>query len=72
MAARSWLRAHRDVLGLTTTQVDGLELVNNQRLAQSPARAVLFRQTFGDLSPAIGSMVTVGVADGASPTSPPR
>ena len=64
VAARSWLRAHRAVLGLSTAQVDGLELVNNQRFAQSPARAVLFRQRFGDLSPAIGSMVTVGVADG--------
>ena len=27
--------------------------------------AVLFRQRFGDLRPSLGSMVTVGVADGA-------
>jgi hypothetical protein len=63
-SARAWLRDHRDLLGLTAGQVDGLELVNAQKLAQSSARAVLFRQRFGDLSPAIGSMVTVGVADG--------
>ena len=63
-AARAWLRAHRSLLGLTAGQVDGLELVSAQKLAQSGARAVLFRQRFGDLSPAIGSMVTVGVADG--------
>jgi hypothetical protein len=63
-AARTWIRQHRDLLGLTTAQVDALELVNNQELAGSPARAVLFRQRFGDLAPAIGSMVTVGVAGG--------
>jgi hypothetical protein len=63
-AARTWLQQHRDVLGLSAAQVSGLELVNNQKLAQSPARAVLFRQRFGDLTPALGSMVTVGVANG--------
>lgn len=63
-AARSWLRAHAAVFGLTTAQVAGLELVNDQKLAQSSARAVLFRQTFGDLTPALDSMVTVGVANG--------
>ncbi|MGZ8741726.1 MAG: M36 family metallopeptidase [Nocardioides sp.] len=63
-AARTWLRQNRTVLGLTKAQVADLELVNDQRLAQSKARAVLFRQRFGDLSPALGSMVTVGVARG--------
>ncbi len=63
-AARSWLQSHRAALGLSSDQVAGLELVSNQELADSPARAVLFRQTFGDLSPALGSMVTVGVAHG--------
>ena len=38
--------------------------MNNAELADSDARAVLFRQRFGSLTPAIGSMVTVGVADG--------
>jgi hypothetical protein len=64
VAARSWLRHHTAVLGISAAQVDGLELVDNQKLAQTSARSVLFRQTFGDLSPAIGSMVTVGVANG--------
>ena len=64
VAARSWLRRNTAVLGISAAQVDGLELVNSQKLAQTGARAVLFRQTFGDLSPAIGSMVTVGVANG--------
>jgi extracellular elastinolytic metalloproteinase len=52
------------VLGLSKAQVGDLALVNNQRFAQSKSRAVLFRQRFGSLSPALGSMVTVGVADG--------
>jgi len=63
-AARAWLGRHRDVLGLSTSQLSHLELVSNQKLAQSPARAVLFRQTFGGLAPANGSLVTVGVAEG--------
>ena len=63
-AARAWLRDNAAVFGLTAAQVDDLELVNDQRLAQSDAHAVLFRQRFGELTPALGSMVTVGVANG--------
>src|SRR3954454_16303807 len=62
-AARAWLAGHAAVFGLTRAQVGDLELVNDQKLAQSPARAVLFRQRFGDLAPALDSMVTVGVAN---------
>lgn len=64
-AARAWLRKNAAVFGLTKDQVNALELVNSQAFAQSDARAVLFRQKFGDLTPALGSMVTVGVANGA-------
>lgn len=64
VAARAWLRDHAALFGLSTSAVDDLELVNSQRFAQSDARAVLFRQRFGDLVPALASMVTVGVADG--------
>jgi hypothetical protein len=63
-AARVWLQAHRSVFGLSAAQLAGLELVNDQRFAGSQARAVLFRQRFGGLAPAIDSMVTVGVARG--------
>lgn len=62
--ARDWLRDHAAVFGLSTNQVDGLELVNAQRLADSDARAVLFRQQYGDVPAAAGGLVTVGVADG--------
>jgi extracellular elastinolytic metalloproteinase len=64
IAARAWLRSNAAVFGLSPADVAGLELVSSQRLAQSEARAVLFRQRFGDLAPAMGSMITVGVADG--------
>jgi extracellular elastinolytic metalloproteinase len=64
VAARDWLRDHADAFAMTAEQVDDLELVGAQKFADSPARAVLFRQRFGDLSPALGSMVTVGVAHG--------
>ena len=63
-AARDWLRSHHDLLGLTVAEVAGLELVNSQAFAQSDARAVLFRQRLGGLVPALGSSVTVGVANG--------
>lgn len=63
-AARGWVATHADVLGLGADQVTGLELVNDQRLADSDARAVLLRQRFGGLAPATGGLVTVGVADG--------
>ena len=64
-AARGWLAAHADLFGLSASQMQGLTLVNDQKLAGSSARAVLFRQDFGGPSPALGSMVTVGVGGGA-------
>jgi extracellular elastinolytic metalloproteinase len=63
-AARGWLSRNAAVFGLTPAQVADLDVVNNQAFAQSDARAVLFRQKFGELTPARASMVTVGVANG--------
>ncbi|WP_082574541.1 MULTISPECIES: M36 family metallopeptidase [unclassified Nocardioides] len=63
-AAKTWVTDHATLLGLDAAQLSGLELVNDQRLVDSDAHAVLFRQTFGGLKPASGSLVTVGVADG--------
>ena len=64
-AARRYLADQAAVLGLSRAQVGALELVSDQPLAMDGGHAVLFRQRFGDLRPALGSMVTVGVADGA-------
>jgi extracellular elastinolytic metalloproteinase len=63
-AARDWLAKNAAVFGLSAGQVGDLELVNNQELAGSPARAVLFRQRYGGLVPALDGMVTVGVSAG--------
>ena len=63
-AARAWLSRHAAVFGMTPADVAGLEVVSSQPFARSSARAVLFRQKFGELTPALDSMVTVGVADG--------
>ncbi len=64
-AARSWLSSHASVFGMSTSQMKSLTLVRSQKLAGSGARAVLFRQDFGGPAPALGSMVTVGIGDGA-------
>ena len=63
-AARAWLSSHAAAFGLTAADVAGLDVVNVQAFAQSEARAVLFRQKFGGLTPALDSMVTVGVSNG--------
>ncbi|VXB23001.1 M36 family metallopeptidase [Nocardioides sp. AX2bis] len=65
-AARAWLQGHAGVFGLTAADLSeaNLELVESQELVGSKARAVLFRQRFDGLKPSIGSMVTVGVAEG--------
>ncbi len=63
--ARGWLRANRAVFGLAAARFDAaaLEVVSEQKFADSGARAVLFRQVFDGLAPAISSMVTVGVTN---------
>jgi hypothetical protein len=63
-AARAYLVDHAAVFGLPASAMRGLELVKAQELAFDGGHAVLFRQRFGDLSPALGSAVTVGVANG--------
>jgi extracellular elastinolytic metalloproteinase len=62
--ARAWLHQHAAAFGLSTAQVDGLALVNDQHLAGSDARAVLLRQEYDGLPAAAGGMVTVGISDG--------
>lgn len=62
--ARAWLRDHAAAFAMSAADVDALELVSPQPFTQSGARAVLFRQDFGGVAPALGGLVTVGVADG--------
>ena len=63
-AARDWLADNTAVLGLSSEQLGDLRLVRVQKLAQSSARAVLFRQAYDGLAPALGGLVTVGVDKG--------
>ncbi|MFM6852199.1 MAG: M36 family metallopeptidase, partial [Terrabacter sp.] len=62
--ARAWLRDHAALFGTDAAGIDALQLVSAQPLARSEARAVLFRQDFDGVAPALGGLVTVGVADG--------
>ncbi len=74
VAARAYLEDNAALFGLSRAAMADLELVNEQKLADYPdaqgrptapaGHAVLFRQRFGDLTPALGSMVTVGVSRG--------
>ncbi len=59
--ARAWISSHRDLFRLSETSVGDLELVNVSKMVNSRGRAVLFRQTFGDLSAGIDGIITVGV-----------
>ncbi|MCY7397086.1 MAG: M36 family metallopeptidase [Nocardioides sp.] len=64
--AETYVRDNRVLLGLSDAQVSdfdaNVELVSEQPFADSTAKAVLFRQKFGDLVAATRSMVTVGIA----------
>lgn len=62
-AARSWLGSVRTVFGLTEEQVAGMDAIA-QPLVGTDSYAVFMRQTFDGLLPAVGSAITVGVADG--------
>lgn len=64
--AKAYLVDNRVLLGISEQQVANFganfELLSQQPFAGSKAKAVLFRQKFGDLPAATGSMVTLGVA----------
>ena len=63
-AARGWLRTHRALFGLSSSQVDALAVVNDTQLTGSRGHAVLLRQQYGGLPAAIDGLVTVGLAPG--------
>lgn len=63
-AARSFIKANAGLFKLSPASVDALEVVNEGVTPDNPARAVLFRQKFGDLSPSHDGLITIGVLDG--------
>jgi extracellular elastinolytic metalloproteinase len=64
-AARSWLRANRELFRLSERGVAELELVNDAKLADAGGYAVLFTQRYGGLLPAVDGQVVVGVTGSA-------
>ena len=64
-AARAWLRDHAAVFGLDAAAGRRPRAGQLAEARRHPTpRAVLFRQDFGGVAPALGGLVTVGVADG--------
>ncbi|MFR9777770.1 M36 family metallopeptidase [Micromonospora sp. MS34] len=63
-AARAYVAANRDLLGLT---VDGAAALEQLTVApMGDGATVLFRQRFGDLPAAVDGILAVGVRDGAA------
>jgi len=63
-AARSFVKANAALFKLSPASVDALEVVNEGITPHNAARAVLFRQKFGDLSPSHDGLITIGVVGG--------
>ncbi|MCU7726372.1 M36 family metallopeptidase [Actinoplanes sp. KI2] len=61
-AARAYIDANRDVLGLTARGADSLDLLTSAPLGAGAA--VLFRQRFGDLPAGHDGLLALGVRDG--------
>ncbi|GHJ53386.1 hypothetical protein Nm8I071_26930 [Nonomuraea sp. TT08I-71] len=61
-AARAYVAANRDVLGLTAEGAAALEQLTVAPMGDGAT--VLFRQRFGDLPAAVDGMLAVGVRDG--------
>ena len=61
-AARAYLRAERELFGLSAAAVDDLELVSISPLGDGAA--VLLRQRFGRLPAGLDGLVSIGVRDG--------
>ncbi|MDP9314906.1 MAG: hypothetical protein M3R24_29225, partial [Chloroflexota bacterium] len=63
-AVREWIRANSGLFKLSDLDVTNLELVHNVQLVDSEARALLFRQRFGDLTAARDGLIAVGFVNG--------
>ncbi len=63
-AARSWIRTNRALFRLSDADVTKLELVSSNQLTGTPARAVLFRQRYGNLDAGQDGLIIVGIRDG--------
>ncbi len=62
-AATAYVDANRDLLGLTASGVDSLELLTAAPIGDGAA--VIFQQRFGTLEAGVDGMLSIGVRDGA-------
>jgi extracellular elastinolytic metalloproteinase len=63
-AARSWIRSHRELFGLSVESVDNLELVRDSILTGGSAHVLLFGQHIGSLPVMHEGRIKVGIVDG--------
>jgi len=63
VAARAYIDANRDLLGLTPSGAAALELVTVAPMGQGST--VLLRQRFGGLAAAVDGMLSIGIRNGA-------
>ncbi|BBH70447.1 hypothetical protein ACTI_71320 [Actinoplanes sp. OR16] len=61
-AAQAYVASHLDVLGLSHSGADALEVLTKQQLGEGAV--VIFRQRFGDLVAGRDGLLSVGVRDG--------
>ena len=64
-AARAFVSAYRGLFRLSEIGVRNLEVLNVSPMADSPGRAVFFRQRFGGLPAALDGTITVGITRGS-------
>jgi hypothetical protein len=62
-AARAYIAANKDLLGLTQSGADALEILTVAPMGAGAT--VLLRQRFGDLPAAVDGMLSLGIRDGA-------
>jgi hypothetical protein len=60
--ARAWLKDNAELFRMTSSDVDKLELLNDQKTAAGAGHAVLFRQRYGALPAGQDGLITVSVA----------
>jgi extracellular elastinolytic metalloproteinase len=63
-AARTWLKAHRELFRLSAASVDALELIRETPLNQSGAVVLLFRQVANGMPVAYDGRIKMGLVNG--------
>ncbi len=59
--ARQWLKNHAEVFGLTSTDMESLEVIRNYKMPGTGLQPVTFQQSFGGIQSVFGGRVIVAV-----------